>query len=139
MQQVRQHGPTAARVFDIKSVEHDIETTLREQHHLPPRQLPPLLPSAQDVGRLTAEAITGQYELAAKEVEAMGTELKARIDDLEATKTDAIAAIEEIKETAASYREEGKRIALQIKDCSEMTKEVRTTCTELKAKIAGPT
>lgn len=137
MQRTQQQS-TAARVFDIRTVETDIENALAQ----PPRRiqagmLPPP-PTAHDVGRLTAEAITGQYELAAKEVEALGDELKVRIENLEATKTDALAAIDEIKETAAQYRQEGQRIALQIKDCSEMTSEVRSTCTSLKAKIAGP-
>lgn len=134
MQQIRPQS-TASRVFNIAEVQDDIEASLRQQHGL--RQLPPP-PTAQDVGRLTAEAITGQYELAAKEVEAMGAELKVRIENLEETKTEALSAIEEVKEVAASYREEGKRIALQIKSCSEMTAEVRSTCTTLKAKIVGP-
>lgn len=124
---------TAARVFNIRDVEDDIEHALRAAPQLPQ----PV--SAKDVGRLTAEAITGQYELAAKEVEAMGDELKLRLEKLEATKTEANAAIEEIKETAARYRDEGKRIALQIEDMAAMTSEVRTTCGSLKEKIKGPT
>jgi hypothetical protein len=37
------------------------------------------------------------------------------------------------------YREEAKRIFVQIEDCSLMTAEVRKTCTELKERIAAPT
>jgi hypothetical protein len=44
--------------------------------------------------------------------------------------------VKEIKERAASYREEGKRYFLQIEECSLMTSEVRAVCEELKNKIA---
>jgi hypothetical protein len=51
---------------------------------------------------------------------------------------DALAAIEEMKETAARYREEAKRIFLQIENCTLMTAAVRKTCTEVKEKIDAP-
>ncbi len=51
----------------------------------------------------------------------------------------AFAATEEMKETAARYREEAKRIFLEIENCTRMTEEVRKTCTDLKEKIALPT
>ena len=51
---------------------------------------------------------------------------------------DALAVTEEMKETAARYREEAKRIFLQIENCTRMTAEVRKTCIELKEKIAAP-
>jgi hypothetical protein len=40
--------------------------------------------------------------------------------------------------TAKRYREEAKRVFLQIENCSLVTAEVRKTCTELKEKIAVP-
>ena len=43
-----------------------------------------------------------------------------------------------MKETAARYREEVKRVFLEIENCSRMTAEVRKTCNELIEKIAGP-
>ena len=47
--------------------------------------------------------------------------------------------VNEIKELAANYREEGKRYFLQIEECSLMTSEVRTVCEGLKKKIATST
>jgi acyl-CoA reductase-like NAD-dependent aldehyde dehydrogenase len=46
------------------------------------------------------------------------------------------AMVSEIRELAASYREEGKRYFLQIEECSLTTSEVRTVCEALKKKIA---
>ncbi len=90
-----------------------------------------------DIGKLTAEAVVKEYELAAKEVESMGTELAERLKKLEETKADTLMAIDAVKDTAARYRDEGKRIFLQIEDCALLTAEVRTTCTALAGKITG--
>lgn len=43
-----------------------------------------------------------------------------------------------MKEIAALYREEAKRIFVQIENCSLVMAEVRNTCTELQEKIAAP-
>jgi chromatin segregation and condensation protein Rec8/ScpA/Scc1 (kleisin family) len=93
---------------------------------------------ATEIGKLTAEAIVREYEAAAKDIEAMGVELIERVKQCEAMTRDALAVTEEMKETAMRYREEAKRIFLQIEDCSLMTAEVRKTCTELKERIAAP-
>jgi hypothetical protein len=93
---------------------------------------------ATEIGKLTAEAIVREYEAAAKDIEAMGAELIERVKQCEAMTRDALAVTQEMKETALRYREEAKRIFVQIEDCSLMTAEVRKTCTELKERIAAP-
>jgi len=93
---------------------------------------------ATEIGKLTAEAIVREYEAAAKDIEAMGAELIERVKQCEAMTRDALAVTQEMKETAMRYREEAKRIFVQIEDCSQMTAEVRKTCTELKERIAAP-
>jgi predicted nucleic acid-binding Zn-ribbon protein len=79
-----------------------------------------------------------EYEAAAKEIEAMGAELIERVKQCEAMTRDALAVTGEMKETAARYREEAKRVFLEIEICSQVTAEVRKTCTELKERIASP-
>src|SRR5437868_585245 len=49
-----------------------------------------------------------------------------------------LTVLDEMKETAARYREEAKRLFLEIENCSLVTAEVRETCTQLKKKIAAP-
>jgi hypothetical protein len=68
----------------------------------------------------------------------MGAQLIECVNKCETMIRDAFVATEEMKETAARYREEAKRIFLQIENCTLMTAEVRKTCTELKEKIAAP-
>src|ERR1700712_1632355 len=93
---------------------------------------------ASEIGKLSAAAVVREYEAAARDIEAMGAELIERVKQCEAMTREAMTATDEMKETARRYREEAKRIFLQIEDCSLMTAEVRKTCLELKEKIAGP-
>jgi hypothetical protein len=91
---------------------------------------------ATEIGKLSAEAVVREYEATAKEIEAMGSELIERVRQCEAMTRDALAVNEELREMANRYREEAKRVFVQIENCSLVTAEVRKTCLELKEKIA---
>ena len=93
---------------------------------------------ATEIGRLSAEAIVREYEVAAKEIEATGAELLERVRQCEAMTHDALAVTKELKEIAARYREEAKRVFAEIENCSQTTAEVRQTCIELREKITVP-
>jgi hypothetical protein len=93
---------------------------------------------ATEIGKLSAEAVVREYEAAAKDIEAMGAELIERVKQCEAMTRDALEVTEELKETAERYREEAKRVFIQIENCSLVTAEVRKICTDLKEKIAVP-
>jgi hypothetical protein len=145
---------TVGRVSSVIDLEREIEAEFRnrppvhEPHPVdfaPPRAPTLSMPDyvehregATEIGKLTAEAIVREYEAAAKDIEAMGAELIERVKQCEAMTRDALAVTQEMKETAMRYREEAKRIFVQIEDCSQMTAEVRKTCTELKERIAAP-
>jgi hypothetical protein len=92
---------------------------------------------ATEIGKLSAEAVVREYEAAAKDIETMGAELIERVKQCEAMTRGAFAVTEEMKETAARYREEAKRVFVEIENCSLVTAEVRKTCNELIEKIAG--
>lgn len=146
---------TVGRVFNVVDLESEIEAQVK---NLPARGAPPVnfsppavlapdpsIPEyvkhrdgATEIGKLSAEAVVREYEAAAKDIEAMGAELIERVRQCEAMTREALAATGEMKETAARYREEAKRIFVQIENCSLMTAEVRRTCTELKDRIAAP-
>jgi chromatin segregation and condensation protein Rec8/ScpA/Scc1 (kleisin family) len=148
--------PTLERVVGVTDLEQEIEAEFRNRppvreprpvNFAPPRVRAPALSmpdyvehreGATEIGKLSAEAVVREYEAAAKDIEAMGAELIERVKQCEAMTHDALAVTEEMKETAARYREEAKRIFLQIENCTLMTAEVRKTCTELKEKIAAP-
>ncbi len=91
---------------------------------------------ATEIGKLSAEAVVREYEATAKEIESMGTELLERVRQCEAMTRDALAVTDELKEVAARYREEAKRVFEHIESCSLVVAEARKTCTDLKDKIA---
>jgi hypothetical protein len=93
---------------------------------------------ATEIGKLSAEAVVREYEAAAKDIEALGAELIERARQCEAMTREALAVTEELKETAARYRAEAKRVFLQIENCSLVTAEVRKICEEMKERIAAP-
>ena len=92
---------------------------------------------ATEIGKLSAEAVVREYEAAAKDIEDLGVELVGHVKQCEAMSREALTVIEELKETAGRYREEAKRVFLQIENCSLVTAEVRRTCVEMRKKIAG--
>jgi hypothetical protein len=92
---------------------------------------------ATEIGKLSAEAVVREYESAAKEIEAMGAELIERVRQCEDMTRDALSVVDEMKQTAARYRTEAKRIFLEIEECSLVTAEVRKVCNDLIEKIAG--
>jgi hypothetical protein len=147
---------TIERISSVIDLESEIEAEFRKRPPVhdprpftfaPPRVSEPTVSmpdyvehreGATEIGKLTAEAIVREYEAAAKDIEAMGAELIERVKQCETMTRNALAVTQEMKETAMRYREEAKRIFVQIEDCSLMTAEVRKTCTELKERIATP-
>ncbi len=91
---------------------------------------------ATEIGKLSAEAVVREYEATAKEIESMGAELLERVKQCEAMSQDALAVTAELREVAARYREEAKRVFEHIETCSLVVAEARKTCTDLKDKIA---
>lgn len=137
----------------LTNIEREIQTEVRAKPHLtePRTSNPPTVRSpatmpeyvehrdgATEIGKLSAEAVVREYEAAAKEIEAMGADLVERVKQCERVTAEALSATDELKEVAARYRTEAKRVFDQIENCSFVVAEVRKTCTELRDKIAAP-
>lgn len=132
----------------LTEIERAIEAEVR---NIPPRHEPPMVSAptiaipdyvehsagATEIGKLSAEAVVREYEIAAKEIEVMGAELTNLAKQCEAVTRNALTVTEELKETASRYREEAKRVFHQIETCSQVTSEVRSVCNELREKIAA--
>ena len=89
-----------------------------------------------EIGKLSAEAIVREYEVTAKEIEALGEVVKDMMQRCEQLTTSASSMLRDIKTTALSYRKEGKRIFNEIESCSSATDEVRRLCESFQDKIA---
>jgi hypothetical protein len=87
------------------------------------------------VAALSAEAMVRDHESAAKEIEAMGAELIGAANKCEAMTVEVHNAIAYMRETAAAYREEAKKIFKRIEECALLTENVRKTCENVKRRI----
>src|ERR1700747_249134 len=85
------------------------------------------------VGALSAEAVVRDYETAAREIESMGSELIEAAKKCEAMTAEVHNAIAYMRDTAAAYREEAKKIFKRIEDCALFTQDVRKTCEEVQS------
>jgi hypothetical protein len=145
---------TKPPIFDAVDLEREIEEEFRKQDResqpsdfAPPSVRAPdlALPDyvehrdgATEIGKLSAEAVVREYEAAAKDIEALGVELVEHVKQCEAMGRQTLVVIDELKETAERYRQEAKRVFLQIETYSLVTAEVRKTCAEMREKIVAP-
>jgi hypothetical protein len=91
-----------------------------------------------EIGKLSAEAVVGEYEATAKEIESMGADLIECVKKYEAMASDALAVTEKLGEVAAGYRAEAKRVFEHIENCSLLVAQAHQVCVEMKDKIARP-
>jgi hypothetical protein len=92
-------------------------------------------PGVSRAGALSAEAVVRDYEAAAKEIESMGAELIEAAKNCEAMTADVHDAIAFMRDTAAAYRDEGKKIFKRIQEGALFTEDVRKTCEQVKHKM----
>jgi hypothetical protein len=132
-----------AKAVDLARLEAEVTVALPV---LPVRATPPVLSEplpdyvehregVSRVGQLSAEAVVRDYEAAAKEIEAMGAELVSAAKKCEAMTAEVHTAIAFMRDTAASYREEAKKIFKRIEDCALFTEDVRKTCETVKRRM----
>jgi hypothetical protein len=122
---------------NLAQLEADI-TGARSGGSLASIALPEYVEHQQGVSRagaLSAEAVVRDYETAAREIESMGAELIDAAKKCEAMTTEVHDAIAFMRDTAAAYREEAKKIFKRIEDCALFTQDVRKTCVEVKRRM----
>ncbi len=75
------------------------------------------------------------YEIAAREVESMGAELIEAAKKCEAMTAEVHNAIADMRDTAAAYREEGKKVFKRIQASALFSQDVRKSCEEVKRRM----
>src|SRR5215470_3979892 len=132
--------------LDLAKLEADVSAALPILPARAATALPEPLPDYVEhregvsrVGALSAEAVVRDYEAAAKENEAMGTELVSAAKKCEAMTAEVHNAIAFMRDTAAAYREEAKKIFKRIEECAMFTEDVRKTCETVKRKMVEGT
>lgn len=148
---VQQHPP-----FDVAQLEGEIGRALNEQSirhtSLPPpppyqpRDLdqpipqPPLMieqpmVSAEDLGRITAEAIKTAHESAAKSLDDLGKEIAERVNRIEQIKAQSLQQIDDCKELARQHRDAGNLMSMQVESASADLTEARDLIDAMRKKI----
>ena len=92
-------------------------------------------PGVSRAGALSAEAVVRDYETAVREIESMGAELIDAAKKCEAMTTEVHDAIAFMRDTAAAYREEAKKVFKRIENGALFTQDVRKTCEEVKRRM----
>ena len=142
--------PFDASPFDAGQLEGDIREAVQHRPpHIQPVETAPRPVKSQvpdyvshrddvsEIGKLSAEAIAREYEVTAKEIEAMGEVVRDMVQRCEQLTTSASSMLKDIKATATRYREEGKRIFDEIESCSSATDEVRKLCEAFRDKVTA--
>ena len=110
----------------IDPQEHVSDTNTRDM----PREL-------NDLGRMSAEAVSAQYDAAAKAFEEMGPEVKERIAKIAGSLLELDRDLKEIAEMAAAIREKGKHVEAQIAEASALSVDIRSSAAEVRKKLGG--
>jgi hypothetical protein len=132
--------------IDLAKLEADVTAAIPARALMPINSAPPVqsdpIPDYvehQDrvprAGALSAEAMVRDHESAAKQIEAMGAELISAAKKCEAMTAEVHYAIAYMREIAAAYREDAKKIFKRIEDCVLFTEDVRKTCETIKRRI----
>ena len=124
--------------LDLARLEKDVIASLPVIRGIPPDPMPDYVEHQEGVtrvGALTAEAVVRDYEAAAREIEAMGAELIGAAKKCEAMTAEVHNAIAFMRDTAASYREEAKKIFKRIEECAIFTESARKTCETVKPRM----
>ncbi len=120
-----QVAPHEVVPFNLDRLEHEVEATIARRPFA----------KAEDIGRLSAEAVLTQYEAAAKAVEKMGEAVKERITKLEGAMNECDTDLKIIAEAAEMIREKGKLVYVQIEEANALSQDVRRIANEFKEKM----
>lgn len=88
-----------------------------------------------DIGRLSADAVLEQYNMAAKAVKDMGEEIQERIRALEAALRECDADMKLLDEAAQAIKEKGKLAHAEIERTSAVSKDIREVVAVIKSKL----
>lgn len=136
--------PVAATDLDDAARERELGMLPVEEVHYEPTPVVPMpeyvqhSADATPTGIVVGEAIVKEYENAAREIEALGAELKAEFDKAHERQEKLAAALTNLTDTAKAYREEAKRVFEQMQACASKADAVTAFAQEVRSKIAAP-
>ena len=127
-EEIRQTIPVARMVprdLDLPAVEYCApeETEVIER------------PSAETLGRITAQAIMVAHQSAIEALENLGKAEIERVGKIEMLKAESLKHLEEIKELCEQFREAGKLMSLKVEAAGNDLSETQNLIDAMKRKI----
>lgn len=125
--------------FDPDKLEAEILATMPKPVIARDRELMIEQPqvTAEDLGRITAEAIKVAHEAAANALDALGKEIGERVRRIEQLKSDSLKQVEDCKELAEKHRDAGKLMSAQVESAAADMAEARDMIEAMRKKIGG--
>jgi hypothetical protein len=100
-------------------------------------QLEQPMVTADDLGKITAEAVKTSYEETAKAIASLGVEAAKRVTEIEQLKAKQEELSKACLELADQYRKEGEKQAKAIADASTHLDACRDWIGEMRKKLMG--
>jgi len=127
--------------FDVSKLRDDVEEQMRALPVVPFRELPPPPPpepvSAEELGKITADAVKTVHQSAVKALEDLCADIEQRVSAIEQLKADSLNQIEECRELANQFRESGNMMAAKVEHATAELKEARELIESIRKKIGG--
>jgi hypothetical protein len=123
--------------FDVSKLQDDVEEQMRALPLIPFSPPPPVPVSAEELGRITADAVKAAHESAVKALEDLCSDIAQRVSAIEQLKADSLNQIEECKELANQYRESGNMMAAKVEHATAELKEARELIESIRKKIGN--
>lgn len=138
------------RPFDVTQLEKEVEQAVMDTPEFLPRRppetrqrdtRPPVLleqpmVSAEDLGRITGEAIKAAHEAAATALDTLGKEIAERIARIEQLKAQSLQQIKDCQELAAQHRDAGKLMSVQVESAAADMAEARDMIEAMRKKVS---
>ena len=91
--------------------------------------------AAPDLGKLSADAVLEQYNMAAKSVEDMGEDIKQCVLSVASMMEQCTADLKLIKDAADTIRQRGKNAHAEVERTSGVLKDIREIVSTIKSKL----
>ena len=138
----KQEQATMVEPFNVNSIEDDIRDVLQPPSflHRAPEPAPPALEpppiTAEDIGKITAEAVATDHEAIAQAIATLGTELASEMAAIDKLKLDVDVTLKDIMALTEHCREMGKVRAEKIASAAKHNAEVRDLVEAMRKKIS---
>jgi hypothetical protein len=127
--------------FDVNALEEEVMSALpKHSRNLDPIDYAPTprvakAPTAEDIGKVTAEAIKLSHEVAAEALTKLGTELAERVHQIELLKIDADETLKACLDLAEKYREKGRLDGAAVIETARLNAEAKLMIDEMRKRL----